>query len=632
MENLKIIKIKPITGFKKITGLDWKENLNKWCEKVVEIFKEKGVKEVNRDKIYWRSRKCWGSSLFLKPDPEYLNEIILRREIIYIEGKFKSKVRISFYFPYGPWLWIEYYEKKRSKMSKKLNPYESIMEREIYFVMDFSSRYCCLYIANSSFEDTIKKLFKYFENCYKNKVIDLKELIEIFAQYLKELKEGIKPLKDGIEKVNEIIETKKEIKDIPIIRECLTKLLEKNREEFREIDDLFLKYPYDGWIFPIENKLKFISFEEIENYDGKKEEKVIINYDFYTNKIEQEKLYIYEEIEKIKIPIEEEIEEKEQKTPLKEFSLNDFKNELKSIEKFNIFYPDEVIEEFYAAINSGNKFVIIAGPTGTGKTLLGIIYPVARYGELSEIAKSCKDQKELKDKLIGKDYICFIRIQPNWTSPKDIIGYYNPIKGEFVKGQLYDFLIKANENSDNEYFLILDEMNLSHPEHYLSDILSAMETGGKINISGSESIPFPKNISIIGTINIDETTKELSPRLKSRAFLVELRVDFDNYIKNCKDENKKEVAEILKIIDENLKEIELGVGYRDIEHISEFIKNGGNIDDGLIQKIIPRIRTTDEKFPEVAKNIIERLKNKKVDKFIEKLEKLKNKFELQEFI
>ncbi|MEN3047072.1 MAG: hypothetical protein ABDH49_08915 [Candidatus Hydrothermales bacterium] len=73
-------------------------------------------------------------------------------------------------------------------------------------------------------------------------------------------------------------------------------------------------------------------------------------------------------------------------------------------------------------------------------------------------------------------------------------------------------------------------------------------------------ITFPSNLYIIGTINLDETTKELSPRLKSRAFYIELLADFENYIKNCSDEEKKEIAKILKDIDSHLREIDLGLG------------------------------------------------------------------------
>jgi cephalosporin-C deacetylase-like acetyl esterase len=170
-----------------------------------------------------------------------------------------------------------------------------------------------------------------------------------------------------------------------------------------------------------------------------------------------------------------------------------------------------------------------------------------------------------------------------------------------------------------------------------------METQGEIYIHNSDEIKdkiekkisYPSNLHIIGTINIDETTKELSPRLKSRAFVIELRANFDNYIEKCTDENEQEIAKILRVIDHHLSKIELGVGYRDIKHISEYVKNGGKIDEALIQKIIPRIHTTNDKFNNVIKELIEELNNNfntQTQEFCARLRGLEEKFKSQGFV
>jgi hypothetical protein len=318
------------------------------------------------------------------------------------------------------------------------------------------------------------------------------------------------------------------------------------------------------------------------------------------------------------------------------------------LKKFNIFYDITILEKFYYSINSGNKFVILSGPTGTGKTLLGMIYAYIKSQNLlgfSQLVNVSNNEDELKDKLMENPYLCFVRVQPNWVSPKDIIGYYNPFSNNFVEGQIFNFLMNASQDKNNNYFLILDEMNLSHPEWYLSDIISAMETGGAIyiyihNNNNNIKIPYPKNLFIIGTINLDETTKELSQRLKSRAFYIEMRANFDNYISKCNNNKEKEIAQILKVIDENLKTIGLGLGYRDIKHIKEYVENGGEISDALIAKIIPRIRTTDEEIKNVVDKIIENLdnlgltefKNEDFDEFKKELENLKRKFEKYGYI
>jgi len=267
-------------------------------------------------------------------------------------------------------------------------------------------------------------------------------------------------------------------------------------------------------------------------------------------------------------------------------------------------------------------------------------FQVRNLPDFLKLVNDSYNENELKYGLMENPYLCFVRVQPNWVSPKDIIGYYNPFSNNFVEGQIFNFLMNASQDKNNNYFLILDEMNLSHPEWYLSDIISAMETGGEIYIHDNIKIPYPKNLFIIGTINLDETTKELSPRLKSRAFYIEMRANFDNYISKCNDNKEKEISQILKVIDENLKTIGLGLGYRDIKHIKEYVENGGEISDALIAKIIPRIRTTDEEFKNVVDKIIENLdnlgltefKNEDFDEFKKELENLKRKFEKYGYI
>jgi 5-methylcytosine-specific restriction endonuclease McrBC GTP-binding regulatory subunit McrB len=117
-----------------------------------------------------------------------------------------------------------------------------------------------------------------------------------------------------------------------------------------------------------------------------------------------------------------------------------------------------------------------------------------------------------------------------------------------------DILLRAHENyMANEkdlakctpYFLILDEMNLSHVERYFADFLSTMESGDEIKLySGSDrfaeldkkgapiqnskpipkEITLPKNLFIIGTVNIDETTYMFSPKVLDRANTIEFRI------------------------------------------------------------------------------------------------------------
>ena len=113
-----------------------------------------------------------------------------------------------------------------------------------------------------------------------------------------------------------------------------------------------------------------------------------------------------------------------------------------------------------------------------------------------------------------------IPVGANWTENRHIVGYYNVITNEYQSTPAYD-LIKAANNSTEPYFLILDEMNLSHVERYFADFLSAIESGEKIPLYGEEELTLPENLFIIGTVNVDETTYMFSPKVLDRANVIE---------------------------------------------------------------------------------------------------------------
>jgi len=101
-----------------------------------------------------------------------------------------------------------------------------------------------------------------------------------------------------------------------------------------------------------------------------------------------------------------------------------------------------------------------------------------------------------------------------------------------------------DENDEKKpYFLILDEMNLSHVERYFSDFLSAIESDEEIPLHHSAglvsgvpaSVKIPKNLFVIGTVNVDETTYMFSPKVLDRANVIEFRVtkeELDRYLEN----------------------------------------------------------------------------------------------------
>ncbi len=183
-----------------------------------------------------------------------------------------------------------------------------------------------------------------------------------------------------------------------------------------------------------------------------------------------------------------------------------------------------------------NTFTIFAGAPGTGKTSLARI--------ISNIfAKDKKKQVE-------------VSVSKGWTSYKDFIGFYNPLSKEFVPANqaMYDLLVKTDMESrslsyfkQNMGYVVLDEANLSPIEHYWSLFYNLTDTKARKNSFltldlGKKEFQYPNNIRFIGTINIDHTTEELSPRIIDRANII--RVPFSNNTVNYVFDSNEEITPI----------------------------------------------------------------------------------------
>ena len=173
-------------------------------------------------------------------------------------------------------------------------------------------------------------------------------------------------------------------------------------------------------------------------------------------------------------------------------------------------------------------FVILTGNSGTGKTR------IAR-----QFAGYLKKENES-----GESNILIVPVGADWTDNTKILGYFNPLAddgaGVYVKTEIFRFLERANANPQIPFFLILDEMNLSHVERYFSDFLSKMEIpGSEFTIDGYGSLPYPKNLFVTGTVNIDETTYMFSPKVLDRANVIEFKPEKDSVLTSLTAETEE---------------------------------------------------------------------------------------------
>lgn len=169
------------------------------------------------------------------------------------------------------------------------------------------------------------------------------------------------------------------------------------------------------------------------------------------------------------------------------------------------------------------------------------------YGFDATIRAMAKKVLENKSEVNYENFnnTLLIPVGADWTDNTKILGYFNPLanegKGEYVKSEILTFLELANENPSIPFFLILDEMNLSHVERYFSDFLSAMESGEPILLykkpencecSVPEKIKLPENLFVTGTVNIDETTYMFSPKVLDRANVIEFKPEMNDVLNN----------------------------------------------------------------------------------------------------
>jgi 5-methylcytosine-specific restriction protein B len=308
-----------------------------------------------------------------------------------------------------------------------------------------------------------------------------------------------------------------------------------------------------------------------------------------------------------------------------------------STDTANLLLDENLILRFISALLT-KPFVILTGLSGSGKTKLA--------------------QAFSKWVCESVDQICLVPVGADWTNREPLLGFPSALeKGRYIlpdNGVLSLILEASKEvNQDKPYFLILDEMNLSHVERYFADFLSAMESGDQIPLHSSiaelmnngevpSTISIPKNLFIIGTVNIDETTYMFSPKVLDRASVIEFRVSYGEMNKylttagildlnsiqglgSTMSESFLEISQSKELIFTNkelisnslmkffseLKRVGAEFGYRSASEIMRFSsiikliepswEISAIIDASIMQKLLPKVHGSRRKLEPVLK-------------------------------
>lgn len=278
------------------------------------------------------------------------------------------------------------------------------------------------------------------------------------------------------------------------------------------------------------------------------------------------------------------------------FGLQFSKNVLStSINKFSTLVSDKHL--IYLTALRTKPFMLLAGISGTGKSRIVRKLAQATVTEELQRAEGYKGNNWKNDRwtLHSPANFELIQVKPNWHNSMDVIGYLSNIPSpHYVFTPFIEFIVKAWQHPEVPFFLCLDEMNLAPVEEYFAEFLSAIESRSfegveymtdpiikpfnsfgedvantmvntlfpNFKASDTESeivkvithlrtrgLTLPKNLIVIGTVNMDETTFSFSRKVLDRAMSVEMNeVNYDSFLTDTTDD---ELKTIVKAFEEN---------------------------------------------------------------------------------
>ncbi|MBR1709130.1 MAG: AAA family ATPase [Clostridia bacterium] len=201
------------------------------------------------------------------------------------------------------------------------------------------------------------------------------------------------------------------------------------------------------------------------------------------------------------------------------------------ISRLEYSYDPNQIVTFLMALNT-SQIIALCGDPGTGKTSFA---------------------RQMASALGAKFHL--IEVQNNWTDRSDILGFYNPTNGTYQSTPFLDALIEARDEEEycikhncdcRLHIICLDEMNLARVEYYFATFLSLLQqkpeervlsvlpwdSTNKANNDAAASdnddkllryrhLYIPSNVRFVGTMNMDDTAQNLSPKVVDRCIFIE---------------------------------------------------------------------------------------------------------------
>lgn len=234
---------------------------------------------------------------------------------------------------------------------------------------------------------------------------------------------------------------------------------------------------------------------------------------------------------------------------------------------YPIYTKKEFLEEVYVSeedyeilvkLLTNKKNLIVQGAPGVGKTFMA-----------KRLAYSIMEEKNV-------DRLMMVQFHQSYSYEDFVMGYRPSKEGfELREGSFYKFCKKAEDDDENDYFFIIDEINRGNLSKIFGELFMLIENDkrgekNKIQLLYSDELFYiPKNVHIIGLMNTaDRSLAMIDYALRRRFAFFDLKPGFssDGFNSYESDINYSvfdNIINVMKDLNNAIKDDEtLGEGFR----------------------------------------------------------------------